>query len=223
MNEMEWLTCVDPGPMINSPLSQKSDRKLHLFACACCRKFWDALSGWQAAVIVAERFADSLATLEELEEAGLPPSHEAPTGLDYLLDPDAINAAYGVANGLATWAELQEQQRIRSERRADYGPEEVRAAGERAGQAVRREQADLLRDIVGNPFRPVNPDPVWLTPKAVRLAQTIYDDRAFDRMSVLADALEEAGCTNPDILAHCRSEGEHARGCWVVDALLGKE
>jgi hypothetical protein len=87
-------------------------------------------------VIVAERLADGLATLGELEEAGLPPSQEDPGRLDYLLDPDAINAAYGVANGLATWAELQERQRVRSERRADYGPEEVRAAGERAGQAV---------------------------------------------------------------------------------------
>jgi hypothetical protein len=87
MNESDWFTCGDPGPMVNSPLSQKSDRMLRLFACACCRMFWGALSGWQGAVIVAERFADGLATLEELEAAGLPPSHESPGGLDYLLDP----------------------------------------------------------------------------------------------------------------------------------------
>jgi hypothetical protein len=223
MNEAEWLTCGDPGPMVNSPLSQKSDRKLRLFACASCRMFWDALSGWQAAVLVAERFADGLATLEELEEAGLPPSHEAPTGLDYLLEPDAINAAYGVANGLATWAELQEQQGVRSERRVDYGPEEVRAAGERVGQAVRREQGDLLRDIVGNPFRPVNLDAAWLLPKVVMLAQSIYDERTFDRLPVLADALEEAGCDNTDILTHLRRDGPHVRGCWVVDLVLDKK
>lgn len=57
----------------------------------------------------------------------------------------------------------------------------------------------------------------------VKLAQAIYDERAFDRLPILADALEDAGCTNQDILAHCRGGGEHSRGCWVVDLLLGKE
>jgi hypothetical protein len=66
-------------------------------------------------------------------------------------------------------------------------------------------------------------DPDWLKPKVVRLAQAIYDDRAFDCMPSLADALEDAGCTNADILGHCRSGGVHVRGCWVVDSLLGKE
>jgi hypothetical protein len=102
MNESDWLTCCDPGLMVNSPLGRQSDCKLRLFACSCCRKYWGALGGWQGAVIVAERFADGLATLEELEEAGLPPSQESPGGLDYLLDPDAINAA---------WDELRERQR----------------------------------------------------------------------------------------------------------------
>jgi hypothetical protein len=207
--------------MVNSPLSQKSDRTLRLFACACCRKFWDALGGWQGAVLVAERFADGLATQEELEEAGLPPSHETPGGLDYLLDPDAINAAYGVANGLATWAELQEQQRVRRERRADYGPEEVRAAGERVGKAVRRGQSDLLRDIVGNPFRPVSF--AWWTTEVEALAQSIYDGRSFAQMPELAAALERAGCTDAEILSHCRGAGPQVRGCWVVDLILAKE
>lgn len=129
MTEQEWLECSAPRPMVNSPLSQKSGRKLRLFACACCRRFWAELNAWQDAVSVAERFADGLATFEELEEAGVPPSQPAPTGLDYLLDPDAINAAYGVANGLATWAEMQEQRRVRRERQPDYGPEEIGAAG----------------------------------------------------------------------------------------------
>jgi hypothetical protein len=71
------------------------------------------------------------------------------------------------------------------------------------------------------PFCP-KVDPAWLTAKVVALAQAIYDDRAFDRLPILADALEDAGCTNQDILAHCRQPGEHVRGCWVVDLLLGK-
>jgi hypothetical protein len=80
--------------------------------------------------------------------------------------------------------------------------------------------AELLRDVMGNPFRPVSIDPSWMTPAVLRLAQGIYDDRAFDRLPILADALEDAGCTNAEVLEHCRQPGTHARGCWVVDGLL---
>jgi hypothetical protein len=83
-------------------------------------------------------------------------------------------------------------------------------------------QAKLLREMIGNPFRPVALNSVWRTPDVLALAQTIYDDRAFERLPVLANALEEAGCHAADILGHCRSEGPHVRGCWVVDAVLGK-
>ncbi len=83
--------------------------------------------------------------------------------------------------------------------------------------------ADLLRDIFGNPFRPVAFDPAWRTETVVALASAIYAERAFDRMPILADALEEAGCDHADILAHCRGPGPHARGCWVVDAVLGMQ
>jgi len=86
-------------------------------------------------------------------------------------------------------------------------------------------QAALIHDIFGNPFRPVAVETSWLAWNAgtvVKLAQAIYDDRAFDRLPILADALEDAGCTNADILEHCRGGGEHVRGCWVVDLLLGK-
>jgi len=80
----------------------------------------------------------------------------------------------------------------------------------------------LLRDIFGNPFRPVTVDPAWQTATVVALAEAIYADRAFDRLPILADALEEAGCLNGDLLNHCRQPGEHVRGCWAVDLLLSK-
>jgi hypothetical protein len=86
-----------------------------------------------------------------------------------------------------------------------------------------RPQADLLRDILGSPFRPVTLNPAWRTSNVTGLAQSIYDDRAFDRLPILADALEDAGCDNADILNHCRQPGVHVRGCWVVDLVLGKE
>jgi hypothetical protein len=93
----------------------------------------------------------------------------------------------------------------------------------RAWGIERGEQASLLRDIAGNPFRPVTISPTWQTANVVAIAQAIYDERGFDRLPILADALEDAGCTNVEILEHCRAGGEHVRGCWVVDLLLGKE
>ena len=80
----------------------------------------------------------------------------------------------------------------------------------------------MFRDIFGNPFRPVTLDPRWLTETVVALAAGIYADRAIDRMPILADTLEDAGCDHADLLAHCRGDGPHVRGCWVVDLVLGK-
>ena len=86
--------------------------------------------------------------------------------------------------------------------------------------------AICLRDIFGNPFRPASLDPAWLrwNDAAIpRIAQATHDDRRFQDLPILADALEEAGCTSGDILEHCRGPGPHVRGCWVVDLLLGKQ
>ena len=81
----------------------------------------------------------------------------------------------------------------------------------------------LFRDLFGNPFRPVTFLPAWRTDTAVTLARQMYDAREFSAMPILADALQDAGCDDPDILDHCRREGPHVRGCWVVDLVLGKE
>jgi hypothetical protein len=92
-------------------------------------------------------------------------------------------------------------------------------ANERTGQA------HLIRCIFGSIFRSVSAKPFWVSwnEGAIKaLAQRIYIERAFDRLPILADALEDAGCDNVDILTHCRQPGEHVRGCWVVDLLLGK-
>jgi hypothetical protein len=79
-------------------------------------------------------------------------------------------------------------------------------------------------DIFGPlPFRDIAVEPAWLTSDVLVLARGISDDKAFDRMPILADALQDAGCENTDILSHCRAENwEHVRGCWVIDLLLGK-
>lgn len=83
----------------------------------------------------------------------------------------------------------------------------------------------LLREVCGNPFRPARVDSsvlCWNGGCVTRMAQAIYDGRRFDDLPILADALDEAGCREEDVLAHCRSKAEHVRGCWVLDALLGK-
>jgi hypothetical protein len=92
-------------------------------------------------------------------------------------------------------------------------------------EAEHREQVPLLRDVFGNPFRAVTIDPAWLAENGgtvVNLAQAIYDEGLIEDLPVLADALEEAGCRNADILKHCRGSGPHLRGCWALDLLLGK-
>jgi hypothetical protein len=80
-----------------------------------------------------------------------------------------------------------------------------------------------VRDIFGNPFRPATFSPSWRTDTAVSLARTMYESRDFSAMPILADALQDTGCDNDAILDHCRGEGSHVRGCWVVDLVLGKE
>jgi len=84
-------------------------------------------------------------------------------------------------------------------------------------------QCNVVRDLFGNPFRPISADATWLSATVRSVATAIYDERAFDRLPILADALEDAGCENVDILNHCRQPAVHARGCWVVDTLLGKD
>lgn len=81
----------------------------------------------------------------------------------------------------------------------------------------------LVHDIFGNPFRPVTFAPEWRTDTAVSLARGMYESRDFSAMPILADALQDAGCDSDDVLNHCRGDGPHVRGCWVVDLLLGKE
>jgi hypothetical protein len=105
-----------------------------------------------------------------------------------------------------------------------FRPEDP-AAFERLSAAAKARLVPVVRDVFGNPFRGVSLDPSWRRwhdGRVSRLAEGIYEEGAFDRLPVLADALSEAGCDNEDILAHCRSPGPHRRGCWVVDLLLAR-
>jgi hypothetical protein len=241
MTEAEWLACTDPTPMLAFLRGKASDRKLRLFACACCRRIVH-LSRFKACrngVEVAERYADGLATAEERFEAfravGNLKEFGNPLGLATLwrdratchaclavyeaLMPEARIRLDGGATVPRRASEAVFARALRASARGDSaasGAARAAAAGEGLAQAL------LVRDIFGNPLRPVTADPSWLTPPALALAGGIYVGRSFDQLAILADALQDAGCDNEVVLNHCRSEGPHVRGCWVVDAILNR-
>ena len=212
MTEEEWLACDNAKAMVDS-LKSPSCRKLQLFTCACCRRIWSFIAEpRQRAIEVAEQYADALVTRAEFNLAYVKASEDsAPRikgeGLEALAatrstlglsdpGPDKCSTVYWVTHGVAT------------------------ATNDVPGEW--KVQGDLFRDIFGNPFRPVAFDTEWRTPTVTALARQMYDSRDFGAMPILADALQDAGCDNDDILGHCRGPGPHVRGCWVVDLVLGK-
>jgi hypothetical protein len=199
MTEAEWLACSDPEPMLAFLEGQASDRKLRLFAAACSRRIWHWLDEpGRAAVETAERFADGRADADELRSARL---------------------ACRLAGGQAAWYAAASN----PARAAGNAARSARSATPAAFLPEGAAQAGLLRDIFGNPFHPVAVEPSWLAWKGgavVRLAEAIYEDRRFSDLRLLAATLEDAGCTAGDLLTHCRTPGEHVRGCWAIDLLV---
>ncbi len=236
MTEAEWLAWKDPDRLLWLPLlrGKISDRKMRLFACACCRRIWDLLTDKRSRAVaeVAERYADGLATPEELNAA-------RETARDAVTEPVLIGGtAMGTTTrtsptSVALCAAATEYFSPRPAAHLSAMFVEYMADGDRVAFAAEREAQGLLfRDLVGNPFRPVTVDPVWLVWNGgtiVQLALAAYDERELPsghldtvRLALLADALEDAGCTEPTILEHLRGSCPHVRGCWAVDLLLGK-
>ena len=212
MTEAEWLASTDPVPMLRS-LAGASDRKLRLFACAACRRVWHlfADAAGRGAVEAAERFADGLATGEELADAlaAAESAVRCSGGVAFAAWGAAANGTnFSVAGG-AGYAAKEAAQAAAGlpHLPTDSSPWEWThpedfAAKEGAFRAERARQASLLRDAF-NPFRPVSISSAWQTPQVVALAQAAYDQRELPsgtlgatRLAVLADALEEAGCTD---------------------------
>jgi hypothetical protein len=228
MTEAEWLACTHPEPMLDFAGSRMSPRKVRLFVVSCVWRIIDLLddSRSKKAIKVAARFADGVADENELRHAYALAGNAA-----VRRDPGRVAAQFAAAPHLdwgdVRWAIHYVTVAIRSA--AEKADRAKRIANPGAWMAIqKREQAEqvaLLRDSIGNPFRPTVTElllQTWNCVAVTRMAQTIYDERRFSDLPILADALEEAGCDNADLLAHCRGPGPHARGCWVVDLLLGK-
>jgi hypothetical protein len=218
VTEVEW-PLADPDPMLQH-LRGASDRKLRLFAHAC----WHRLGH----LLCDERLREFLRILE-LNADGLVPVTAARAAARQAVGPFPQSSVGGareheVSGRLAHWGGHR-RARTAARQAARAARDAAAWIGDWAVAAEAKAQRDLLRDIFGNPFRPVAAEPSWTAWNGGvvgKLAGSTYEERAFERLPVLADALEEAGCTDADILAHCRGGGEHVRGCWVVDLLLGK-
>jgi hypothetical protein len=205
-----------------------SFRKLRLFLCACCRSFWPLLVDEQSkkAVEIAELYADGLTramTLDLAHEQARAVFGRFPSRPDDSFEwlPGNEHFLFAHAARQASSRQTFDHDNLLSFHRwfccAGYDrPPLILFA------ALSNAQIVALRDLFGNPFHLTTVKPTWQTSNVVALGQSIYADRAFDRLPILADALEDAGCDNADILNHCRQPAEHVRGCWVVDLILGK-
>ncbi len=240
MTDTDWQASTDPAAMLEAVRGSASPRKLRLFQVACVRRVWQYVTdpGSRTLVELVERAADGPAPEAEIralpydwltDDCGGPGPAERHAYMvaghvGYsLISPlhfsaefpsddwrDALSAADGTATVVAEAAELPDGE--------EHLPA-YQALQAKEGTA----QADLLRDLFGNPFRPLAFDSRWRTADVLGLARGIYEDRAFERLPLLADALMDAGCDSEDTLSHCRGPGPHVRGCWVVDLVLGEE
>jgi hypothetical protein len=218
MTEANWLDSCNPTSMLSFLRGRAvSGRKSRLFAVACLRRIDHLLPDTRSiqALEVAEQFAEGVVGRQGLDAARVA-AEEAAKAADREVGGGPMYAAAmaaAVICGRDPRATLIAQWAAEAASMASI--DRAGASGEAAGG-----QAVLLREIFGTPHRPVAIEPAWLTPTVVRLAEAIRTERGFDRLPVLGDALEEAGCDDADILDHCRSQSEHVPGCWAVDAVL---
>jgi hypothetical protein len=256
MTDAGWLECTSPETMLEYLRGRASERKLRLFAVACCRQVWRMFADdtTRQVVEVAECFADGQASETDLEaarqtaEAAVQratawfgqltgggawhgPREAMPAGLlaAGLEWATAVAAAVAASERDLPSAAEEAALQVKFALRNDEDTKAVAPPLQEVYEVADRAQCALLRDIFGNPFRPITINSTWLTPVVVSLAQATYDNRDLpagtlqpDRLAVLADALEEVGAGG-EVVEHLRSPGPHIRGCFVLDLLLGKE
>src|SRR5262249_31181443 len=236
MTEVEWQRCRRPEAMVSHITTAGTERKVRLFLSECCQR--------AAIAVDSERLRALLTDLDRCIEGAKGPDDLA------VLRRGAWQAALDIdqplrnRNGILQWnGECSAAAAVvcatNPYLQSGFSDSGIQSAASHARDAVRRSvrgrhdrasaettearyQLALLRDIFGNPFRSVTFPPEWRTSTAVAMARQLYDSRGFAVMTILADALQDAGCDSDDILSHCRGTGPHVRGCWVVDLVLEK-
>jgi hypothetical protein len=246
MLEADWWACTAPEQLLRELPVEPGKEKLRQFALACCRRVSHLLADDRALHFLgmAERAADGQASLDDLRLAGvgLQQAFAEGRGPEQARNMLALQVSRAKARGQRVSRQTAEQMdRLESEigrrrpgqtalaaLRLLQAPvsrrqaEEVRSKAARAaadGLAERRYQAGLIRCLFGNPFRPVNVCPEWLTPPVRCLAGAVAEGGGALEGAALADALEEAGCADEGVLAHCRCQDEHDRACWLLGLL----
>ena len=218
MTEDEWNITTDLSPMLAylRAYDKASERKLRLFACACCRTVWNKMANhWsRMAVLAAERHADRQSSREVLSYV-----HSAASqGTGMVIDANGSGEERAAAR--SAFAATDRRPFFAASRACSYsltaecgGPDSVA-------------RASLFRDIFGNPFRPATIEASLLTPSITALAREVYEHRTLplghlipERLAALAEAL---GPSAREVVEHLRAAGPHVRGCWAVDLLLGK-
>lgn len=215
MTETQWLMCTNIQNLLHARTAQQmSCRKHRLFAIACCRRIWHLMGNkTRKAVETAELFLERKVTAADLKkcEGSLRGSQKQARAAKRACAPTHQIRAASVWSALCAQLAAAQAERPGEVFNLDPGcrREEL-------------EQLPLLRDIFGNPFQPMTMEKAWLTPTVKKMARALYEERNFDDMPILGDALEDADCDHKEILQHCRGDGPHVRGCWVVDLILGK-
>ncbi len=218
MTESQWLACADPLDMLRAVHAEANDRKPLLFACACLDRVLGLLGtgalDWVAAALHA---ASQPAVRHGLPDERLLDTFDCGYRGATPTDRGRLRAAMDVLT--VRWQDDTWDP-------AEPGWDD---ADPTAWDAERIAQAELLREVFGNPFRRVTLAPQWRTRTVLSLAQAAYEEDGLPRttldpahLAVLADALEEAGCGSPEVLEHLRGPGPHVRGCWALDLLIAK-
>ncbi len=249
MTEGKWLRCEDWRPMLEFLSGRVTKRKGLLYVSAGLRCIWELLyhEASREAVVVAEREADGEATADETQYASW--SAEVPT-FGYHFQPEFIRQIRGDGNddpgvtrllemGVYSVADITGGGRLGDEqvvtRLVNAAHIAFHCLGNIDDDGLSEhlvehlsDQAEwpggwLVREMFGNPFRPVGFAPEWRTKAALAIARGAYSEREFDHLPILADALEEAGCGDAVLLEHLRSPGPHYRGCFALDLVLAKE
>lgn len=229
MDEATWLTVNELEPLYQYVQATLSDRKKRLFAVACCRYIWQWITEepCRKAVEAAELYADGRIAIGELDKAMCGAEEVAREDEDDEVRANAGSACFNAARCYEDITGRLTETYVDAGSAAAFALDVVQEQERERLDEATLFQCNVLRDIAGNPFRPAPTiDPTWLRwhdATIPRLAQQMYDSRDFAGMPILADALEEAGCTSADILEHCQGPGPHVRGCWAVDLLLGKK